>query len=122
MRGSAAGGGTGHRRRDWPKEVAVPLPDAISRHPDVVVPQPYGTHHSAHLVPTRRSWILDTDKGTNLQRLKRMGTIVVPDLSVLNAFGGAAITALDCGVPLLREGLGVGRDTRVERVTIQDLC
>lgn len=103
------------------EEGAVPPPDTAAGHPQLVVPCTTYAHHGAHLVPAPRGWVLDADKGSNFHRLERTGTVVIPGLGVLGTFGGATVAALGSGSPFLSEGLGVGWNTRAERVSIYTL-
>lgn len=63
-----------------------PTQDAAARHIDVVVSgQPDA--HGTYLVPTLCDRVLVADKSSDLHRLKMVGTVVIPGLSILGTCG-----------------------------------
>ena len=102
--------------REWPNEAALPSLYAVAGQSELVVSRPANTNHYAHNIPTFFCPVLNTNKGTILQRLKTAGKIVIPSLRVMGTFSGARVEALGSGLPLLREDLGVSG--AAERETI----
>ena len=68
-------------------------------------------HYNPDFVPVVAHGVLDTDRLVNSQLGQGIGVTVASSSDICGPYADTTVTLLGLGLPFLKEGLWVGRDT-----------